>query len=74
MQYLLEREKPSNDGAESYILKAIFDIDPSISRIPDEQIEFAKYLKQRALTIDIWDANSLLHFGTTKVPLKEMMR
>ena len=33
-----------------------FDIDPSMSRIQDEHIKFAQYLKERYLTIDLFDA------------------
>jgi hypothetical protein len=34
----------------------------------------AKYLKERILTIDLWDGDSMMHFGTCKVPLAQVMR
>lgn len=33
-----------------------FDVDPSMSKIPDEHIKLAKYLKERYLTVDLFDA------------------
>ena len=45
-----------------------------MSRLADEHIFFAKYLKERVLTIDVWNADSLMHFGTCKVPLNKVMR
>ena len=35
---------------------------------------FCEYLKDRVLTIDIWNGDSMLHFGTCKVPLHLLMR
>jgi hypothetical protein len=55
-------------------LSTIFDIDPNISHIPDEYLHLSKYLKDRILTIDIWNGDSLMHFGTCKVPLHMIMR
>ena len=37
-------------------------------------MHLAKYLKERVLTLDIWNAESLMHFGTCKVPLNAFMR
>jgi hypothetical protein len=31
-------------------------------------------MKEKCLTIDVWDGDSLLHFGTCKLPLFELMR
>ena len=45
-----------------------------MSKIADEHLIFANYLKQRVLTIDLWDGDSLMHFGTAKVPLDRHMR
>jgi hypothetical protein len=33
-----------------------YEIDGSVSKIENENIKFAKYLKERFLTIDIFDA------------------
>ena len=41
--------------------------------IRDENIDFAKYLKERIMSIDIFDADSIMHFGTAKVPLFKVM-
>jgi len=35
-----------------------FNIDPSISKMPDEHIKLCEYLKDRYLTIDIFDAEN----------------
>ena len=47
----------------------IFDVDPSISDVPEENLHLARYLKDRVLTIDVWNGDSLMHFGTCKVPM-----
>jgi hypothetical protein len=56
------------------LLSIIFEIDPSISRVKDENIEIAKYLKERYVNIDIFDGDSLFLYGTCKVPLFELLR
>lgn len=35
---------------------------------------FSEYLKDRALTIDMWNGDSMMHFGTCKIPLYLLMR
>ena len=35
---------------------------------------FSEYLKDRVLTIDIWNGDSMMHFGTCKIPLYLIMR
>ena len=35
---------------------------------------FSEYLLERALTIDVWNGDSGMHFGTCKVPLFLLMR
>ena len=64
-------------------LTRIFDIDPSLNIVSkddqdesstEEHLHLAKYLKERVLTLDIWNAESLMHFGTCKVPLNAFMR
>ena len=59
---------------EGWIYKTVFKIDQTISGIKDENIEFAKYLKERIMSIEIFDADSIMHFGTVKVPLYKLMR
>ncbi len=46
-----------------------------IIEIENKQHElFCKYLNERVLTIDIWNGDSLMHFGTCKIPLFLLMR
>jgi len=35
---------------------------------------FSTYLHERALTIDLWNGDSLMHFGSCKIPLFLLMR
>jgi len=51
-----------------------FDIDPSRSKIENENMNLAKYLKERYLTIDIIDAQSKFFYGSCKIPLFEILR
>lgn len=34
----------------------------------------ANYLKDKVLTVDLWNGDSLMHFGTTKIPLHILLR
>ena len=73
-QYLLQ--KPQGEPG----LSRVFDVDPSLHvRDPkeepaDDHMQFAKYLKERVLTIDLWNGDSLMHFATCKVPLSAFLR
>ena len=49
-------------------------MDPSASRIEDEHQRLANYLKERYLTIDCYDAVTQFYFGSTKVPLFDLLR
>ena len=51
-----------------------FDIDPSVSKIEDENMKLVSYLKDRLLTIDIFDADSKFVFATAKMPMFEIPR
>jgi len=55
-------------------LSMIYDVDPSISGVPNESLHLARYLKDRILTVDIWNGDSLMHFGTCKIPLYQVLR
>lgn len=55
-------------------MQLIFDVDPSISQVADENLYLARYLKDSVLTIDLWNGDSLMHYGTCKVPLHTIMR
>ena len=57
----------------------IFDIDPSMRDAGedddvDDHMQLAKYLKDRVMTIDLWNGDSLMHVGTCKIPLYSFMR
>lgn len=64
---------PSKDLREN-IASCKFLIDPSKSRIKDEYARLARYLKDRYLTIDVYDAVSHFFFGSCKIPLYELIR
>jgi len=68
-QYVLQTQ--SKEG-----LQRIFDVDPSLAEEEegDDSMQLARYLKERVLTIDVWNADSLMHVGTCKVPLSSFMR
>lgn len=55
-------------------LSVSFDIDPVVSKIKDENIKLAKYMKEGHLTIDICDADSKFIFATAKVPMFDVLR
>lgn len=79
-QYLLSKQADASLGGVGGGLNRIFDVDPSLEIRDeeeggnDEHMQLAKYLKERILTIDIWNGDSLMHFGTCKVPLNAFMR
>ena len=49
-------------------------IDPSQSSITEEHDDFINYLKERYLTIDIFDGQTQFYFGSCKIPLFEYLR
>jgi hypothetical protein len=79
-QYFLEKETHHRNMNENQmkedinVFQTIFEVDPSRSGVQNEHIELANYLDSRSLTIDVWDADSLLHYGTCKFPLNELLR
>lgn len=72
-QYLLERVGKAK-LSEFRSVEAEFSVDKSISKIHDENIQFYKYLFSRELSIDIYDADSHLHYGTCRVNLRQMLK
>ena len=56
------------------LLSVIFEIDPSVSRIKEENVMLAEYLRERFLTVDVFDGESLFLYGTCKIPLFELLR
>jgi len=63
-----------DDSIEDSELLVNFEIDPSTSLDTKEHMRFASYLLEKALNVEIWDADSQMHFGTVRVPLNEMLR
>jgi hypothetical protein len=61
-------------SGDDNIIKVTFDVDPSLSKIADEHLNLAKYLKERYMTVDIFDAQSRFYFGSCKIPLFELCR
>ena len=73
-QYLLERISKNKSIDEYRSVETQFEIDSTLSKIHDENIQFYKYLLDRELSIDIYDADSHLHYGTCRVNLRWMMK
>lgn len=72
-QYLLERVGKAK-LSEFRSVEADFSIDKTVSKIYDENVQFYKYLFTRELSIDIYDADSHLHYGTCRVNLRQMLK
>ena len=62
------------DNEEKITWKIKFRVDPSSSKIKDENVVFYRYLKERMLSVDLFDAYSFFHFGTTKISLNTLLR
>jgi len=56
------------------LLSVTFNIDPSVSKIENENLRLCEYLYDRFLTVDVFDAESLFLYGTCKLPLFELLR
>lgn len=54
-------------------LQLLYDFDPSLNNASDH-LQFARYLKDKVLSIDLWSGDSLMHYGTCKVPLVSLLR
>ncbi len=55
-------------------MSVTFEIDPSTSFIKDENIHLANYLRDKFLTIDLYDADTRFQFAACKLPLFELLR
>jgi hypothetical protein len=51
-----------------------FRVDPSVSKVKDENLALVRYLKERVMSVDVFDAYSKLHVGTIKVPMVTLLR
>ena len=68
-------ERQSHDTLSNPdLLSVTFEIDPSVSKIEQENLKLAHYLKERLLSIDIYDSESKFLFATAKLPLWELLR
>jgi len=72
--YYLVREAYLKTGTDTKEPILRYEIDPSVDQQYNRHVDFAKYLYAKSLTIDVWDADSLMLFGSVKVPLRELMR
>lgn len=55
-------------------MSVVYDIDPSISMVKDENIALAHYLKDHYLSVEVFDADSKFHYASCKLPLHELLR
>uniref|UniRef100_A0A0N5A6G1 Nephrocystin-4 n=1 Tax=Parastrongyloides trichosuri TaxID=131310 RepID=A0A0N5A6G1_PARTI len=60
-----------NDQGHGYTLKFTIDQSVYLQGKPDD---FIKYLINTELSIDVWDADSLIHLGCAVIPLKNLCR
>jgi hypothetical protein len=56
------------------VVHVSFDIDPSVSKIEHEHIILAEYLKERYVTLDMFESETKFFFGSCKIPLFEILR
>ena len=69
-----DRDKRRRRDRSDELIEILIDVDPSVSKIHNEHIILAKYLKRRYLTVDIFDADSRFFFGACKIPLYHLLR
>jgi nephrocystin-4 len=51
-----------------------FEVDPSVTRDKENLQRFVQYLYKKSLHIDLWDADTMMLYGTVKIPLRPLMR
>lgn len=56
------------------LLSVTFEVDSSVSRIPDEHMRLAQYLKEHYLNVDVFDAQTQFVYAQAKIPLFELLR
>lgn len=57
---------------EEYNFK--FEINTSSNRYYNLHLDLAKYLYKKHMIVDIWDSDSMLLFGSAKIPLSGLLR
>lgn len=55
-------------------MSVTFDIDPSVSRIKNENLKLAHYMQTKLLSIDIYDADSHFLYAVAKLPMYDFLR
>jgi hypothetical protein len=55
-------------------LQVVYEVDPSTSLIKDENLALVQFMRDRLVTIELFDADSRFHFATCKLPLYELLR
>ena len=68
------KESYLRGGVEGKEITYKFEVDPSLTKSQDYYEEYLKYLYRKTLNIDIWDADTLMIFGTIKIPLRNLLR
>lgn len=70
----LKPDEQDSSSGNPDLVHVEFQIDPSISKILQEHVHLSKYLRERFLTVDVFDGDSLFLWGSCKVPLYELLR
>ena len=68
------KESYLRGGVEGKEITYKFEVDPSLTKSQDYYEEYLKYLYRKTLNIDIWDADTLMLFGTIKIPMRNLLR
>ncbi|RYG69216.1 hypothetical protein EON64_03285 [archaeon] len=69
--HVLVRDEPSARRDPPLVLRYIVDNSKTSMY---ESYEFAGYLAQKSIYIDVWDADSMIYLGTVGIPCKLFMR
>jgi hypothetical protein len=55
-------------------LTVTFEVDPSTSGVPNENIRLVEYMRDRYLNFDIYDGESHFLFASAKLPMIDLIR
>ncbi|CAD8074841.1 unnamed protein product [Paramecium primaurelia] len=72
--FLLIREQFLKTGASYKEPVFKFEIEPSSIGYPKAYKYFCEYLFNKCITIEIWDFDSMMIFGTIRLPLRQLLR
>ncbi|CAD8158794.1 unnamed protein product [Paramecium octaurelia] len=73
-KYNLENGNPLRLLYNNEIFSCKFNIEASLQRYANLDQDFARYLFNKNLILDIWDSESLFLFGSVRIPLRGIMR